>query len=272
MPPSASEAVQHVRKHRRLPDFGHPVTFNEKVVARKLSERSATFVECADKVAVKEHVARIVGDKYVIPTIWHGVELPASLPASWPDRFVVKANHASGWNAFVSGDGAERWAQLRSDTAMWMRQNWPHHLHERWYNRIPRQILAEEMIGEPGHPPPDYKFFMFDGEVAMIQLDLDRFSGHRRDLYDPSWRRMNATLLYPGSGSDSPRPAHFDQMLDVARALGRGLDFVRVDLYDTPTGPLFGEMTFAPESGLGRFTPPSLDHELGARWRFSLPA
>jgi hypothetical protein len=27
-------------------------------------------------------------------------------------------------------------------------------------------LLAEEMIGSPGHLPTDYKFFVFNGEVA----------------------------------------------------------------------------------------------------------
>ena len=36
--------------------------------------------------------------------------------------------------------------------------------------------------------PKDYKFFTFNGKVHIIQVDGERFSGHRRSLYDPDWR------------------------------------------------------------------------------------
>lgn len=272
LPDVLSEKVQHLRCHKRWPNLASPSTFNEKVMVRKLTENSSLFVECADKVLVKDRVERTVGRKYLIPTLWHGKVLPQAPPDAWPRRFVVKASHASGWNRFWYGRPEESWAELKAKADGWVETEWGDWLHERWYNRIDRQILVEEMIGEPGSPPPDFKFFVFDGQVRMIQVDSDRFSGHRRDLFDPQWNRLDATLRHPGSGVDTPRPPHLDEMIEVAGALGAGIDFVRVDLYDLPTGPLFGEMTFTPGAGLERFSPASLDAEVGAHWRFALPS
>ncbi|GHU68155.1 hypothetical protein FACS189413_04390 [Bacteroidia bacterium] len=42
-------------------------------------------------------------------------------------------------------------------------------------------------------------------------------------------------------------------MIDYARILSKGFDFVRVDLYDTGDKVYFGEMTFTPHGGLLRY-------------------
>ena len=55
-------------------------------------------------------------------------------------------------------------------------------------------------------------------------------------------------------------------MLEWASDLGRGLDFVRVDLYDTGDRVLVGELTPYPAAGDERFEPQSLDAWLGRMW------
>lgn len=50
-------------------------------------------------------------------------------------------------------------------------------------------------------------------------------------------------------------------------ALGQGHDFVRVDFYDVPGQPLFGEYCLYPGSGLDPFDPVGLDDMLGDKWR-----
>ena len=55
-------------------------------------------------------------------------------------------------------------------------------------------------------------------------------------------------------------------MIIAAEALGQGHDFLRVDFYDLPGQPLFGEYCLYPGSGLDRFDPVTLDDLLGAKW------
>ncbi|MGH6950194.1 MAG: ATP-grasp fold amidoligase family protein, partial [Vitreimonas sp.] len=85
------------------------------------------------------------------------------------------------------------------------------------------------------------------------------------------WTRLDFTLKYPASPADVPAPPHLADMVRAAQVLAEGLRFVRVDLYDTPAGPLFGEMTFAPEAGLCQFDPQRLDIELGESWSYPAP-
>jgi hypothetical protein len=58
-------------------------------------------------------------------------------------------------------------------------------------------------------------------------------------------------------------------MVAAARRLGRGVDFVRIDMYDTAAGCVLGEMTVYPQSG-SRATPTSCVHFnrwLGSQWQ-----
>jgi hypothetical protein len=56
-------------------------------------------------------------------------------------------------------------------------------------------------------------------------------------------------------------------MIEIAEALGKDLDFVRVDLYEGEDERVyFGEMTLAPGSGLTRFDPVDYDRVFGTYW------
>ena len=50
-------------------------------------------------------------------------------------------------------------------------------------------------------------------------------------------------------------------MIELAEILAEGEPFLRVDLYDMGR-PVFGELTFHPESGLGQFTPSDWDERV----------
>ena len=49
----------------------------------------------------------------------------------------------------------------------------------------------------------------------------------------------------------------------MAELLSKDFDFVRVDLYTVGEKVYFGELTFHPEGGFGKFTPPEADLEIG---------
>jgi hypothetical protein len=53
----------------------------------------------------------------------------------------------------------------------------------------------------------------------------------------------------------------------AAETLSEGMSFVRVDFYEINRTPRFGEMTFYPETGMGRFDPPEYDAIIGKLWR-----
>lgn len=252
-------SLLYLWRHGRLPDLDHPLRFTEHVQHRKLYDHNILMPPLADKLKAKEIVAERIGAQWVIPTFWHGTELPV-LP-DWLTPFVVKARHGCNQSAFVfSAD--TNWPRIRRKTARWMAGDYGFWLDEWIYPHIPRGLLVEPFIGEDHQLPIDYKFYVFAGRVEYVQVHLDRAGRHRWILLDRHWRRMSSHT----TDSDPPPPEQLAKMIEAAEELSRGFDFVRIDLYEVGGHPYFGEMTFYPGSGLDPFDPVSLDHLIGAHW------
>lgn len=250
-------------RHGQLPHLDHPRLFTEWIQHRKLHDRDPRMPVLADKVAVKAWVAAQLGLGWVIPTLWHGSALPSD--AAWPRPFVVKARHGCNQIHFVFEDTAD-WPRVRRDSAEWMKSRYGAWLSEWLYGEIPRGLLVEPFVGDRATLPVDYKFFVFRGRVEYVQVHFGRGAQHRWIVLDRSWTRLSA----PSDDPNPARPPSLTRMMAAAETLGQGFTFVRVDLYDGASGPLFGEMTFYPGSGLDRFNPVSLDARMGCDWRLAL--
>ncbi len=268
-PDSWAIQVQARRTLGRFVDLAAGEAFNDKVHRRKLA--GARFPEMAlrsDKLLVKDFVRDRLGPRYVTPTLWHGTVLPPEPAADWPQGFAVKANQGSGGNVFVRDKAAADWPAIRRRAGGWLRAPHGGRHKEHWYGLIVPQLLVEPLLAEP-HELRDYKVFVFHGRAAFVQVDVDRFGDRRKVLHDRDWRRLPFVIgNYPRVEEDLAPPQHFAEMLEVAEALAEGWDFVRIDLYDLPAGPRFGEMTFAPGAGYLRFSPAEYDLEVGRLWRF----
>jgi hypothetical protein len=251
--------LTYLWRHRRPLSLANPTRFTELVQRRKLRDHDQRMPHLIDKVAVKRFVAEALGPEWVTPTLWSGDKLPAR--PDWPCPFVVKSRHGCNQRRFVR-DGGEDWSAIRCAAAGWMRSAYGHWLDEWGYRGVPRGVMVEAFVGDGTTLPVDYKFYVFHGRVAVVQVHLDREHEHRWMLFDPLWRRLSAR----NGDADPTAPATLDRMIAGAETLARGFDFVRVNFYDTPNTPRFGEMTFYPGSGLDPFDPPELDQVLGRLW------
>lgn len=251
--------LTYLWRHRRWPALRQPRLFTEFVQHRKLHDRDPRLPLLADKLAAKAFVAARLGEEWVIPTLWHGAELPAHPP--WPTPFVVKSRHGCNQTRFRL-TGREDWPHIRRAARRWMRRSYGTWLDEWLYRGIERGVLVEPFVGTGPGLPIDYKFYVFGGRVACVQVHLGRGERHRWIVLDRDWRRLSAASIDP----DPLRPVSLPAMITAAETLAAGLDFVRVDLYEIDGRPLFGEMTFYPGSGLDPFAPRALDATLGACW------
>ena len=247
-------------RHNRVLRLHTPSRFTELVQQRKLTDRSMRMPLLIDKIAVKNFVERSLGNTWVTPTLWSGDVLPDA--PSWPVPFVVKSRHGCNQYRVVRDTNAD-WSEIRRASADWMRSSYGQWLDEWAYSEVPRGLLVEPFIGEGPDLPIDYKFYVFHGRVAAVQVHLGRETEHRWMLLDRDWRRLSSA----GSDPDPAVPCGFDRMIAGAEVLASGIDFVRVDFYETGDTPRFGEMTFYPGSGLDPFRPDSLDDALGRLWR-----
>lgn len=251
--------LTYLWRHGKRPDLDSPRSFTEWVQWRKLYDRDVRMPHYADKLKAKEIVAARIGAHWVIPTYWHGTELPTQ--SEWPTPFVVKSRHGCNQYAFVF-DHHSKWSAIRARSKGWMKRDYGFWLDEWLYRNIPHGIIVEPFIGDGRAVPIDYKCYVFAGRVEYVQVHLDRGGNHRWILFDRNWQRVSA----PTADADPAPPKSLSSMIEAAEELGRGFDFVRVDLYEVGGKPLFGEMTFYPGSGLDPFAPVSLDAEIGAHW------
>ena len=112
----------------------------------------------------------------------------------------------------------------------------------------------------------DYKFFCFNGKVKCFKVDFDRFTEHRANYYD-----ANCNLLPFGEVMCPPKPEkelvlpdEIPQMIELAEKLAKDIPFVRIDFYNVNHKIYFGEITFFPASGFGKFVPEEWDAILGS--------
>ena len=269
-----------------------PRTFNEKVRYKLLRDRRPLLVTYADKAAVRDHVASVVGASY-LPRLHHLLDEPADLAGltdgCWPRECVVKPTHGSGTAVVVSAAAPAdarlpdpRWswvyAHVRPEHApaehvaalgrSWLSQLYGQGPNREWaYGHVPRRVLVEELlIGADGGVPDDYKFFVFHGVCRWVEVDRGRFEHRTQDFFTADWQHVPLSGGHPWSDPPPAPPARLAEMLEVAERLGRGTDFVRVDLYALPDRVVFGELTSFPAGGDSPFEPASWDTEFGRHW------
>ena len=242
-----------------------PVRFNDRLFALKTdgSGYDPLIQFVTDKEHAKLWIAAIAGERHVVET-YRILRSREELAAFRPDRFpcILKPTHSSG-QAAVCLDAS---APLDRDAmAQWFDIDLYGRKREQNYRWLKPKIIVEEFVSDDGRTiPDDYKIFCFDGVPRFVQVDSDRFTGHRRNLYDTGWNRIPAALKYPNREADHPRPARLDDMLALAGRLSAPFRFVRVDLYVTAGGIRVGELSFVPDSATGLLTPPEAEYTLGA--------
>jgi hypothetical protein len=263
LPSGPSRRALYVYHHRSLPHLRNPSTFNQKMNWRILYDRRPILEWTCDKLAMKEYAAKVPGVR-VPQTYWSGSDLSSLSVVELPEHWVLKPNHRSGKMFF--GHGKPQIDHLKQLSSNWHQPFEGEGLHEWAYLKARPLLLAEEMIGPPGLPPADYKFFVFNGEVALVQVDMNRHTAHRRRMYLPDWTPLDATFGHYQLGPSEAPPVNLAEMLAIASELGAPFDFIRVDLYSVAGEVFFGEVTPYAASGLDRFVPADLDNYLGAKW------
>ena len=250
----------------RKPNLKCPQTFNEKLQWLKLHNRSSILPTLVDKYAAKEYIGRVVGPEHLIPTldVWDRAEDIDF--DQLPNQFVLKTTHDSG-GVFICRDKNEvDQFSIRKDLAQRLRTNY-YLLGREWpYKKVKPRIIAEPYLeDESGNQLKDYKVLNFGGLPRIIQLDFNRFTEHKKKLYNQDWQELSFEFNYPTDSDHSfPKPECLEEMLNLARELSAGFPFLRTDFYIVSNQIYVGELTLYPASGFGKFNPESWDITLGS--------
>lgn len=253
------------KKFGYAPNLEQPETFNEKLQWLKLNDRGLLKTVLADKLAVREIVKISIGEQYLVPLVASMSDVSELTHELLPDYpVIIKSNHASG-KVFIVRDKAEAdFPSIRQALKKFLNYNFYHSLREWQYKNIPSRVIVEKLLQQPnGEVPDDYKVHCFNGKAKFIQLDSERFKGHKRRIYDTNWQPQDFEYNFP-LADPVDAPEQLPQLLELAEKLAKPFNYCRIDFYVVDGQIYFGEYTFTPEGGFGSFKPAEIDRQWGA--------
>lgn len=248
-------------------NWKNPKTFNQKLQWLKVYNRQPVYSTMVDKCEAKKHVAKIIGEEHIIPTLGVWDKFDEIDFDTLPDQFVLKCTHDSGGVLIVKDkatfdkEAARKMFRIAlSRNNCSVNREWP-------YKNVKPRIIAEKLITEISNPDGlvEYKIFCFNGEpkIVLVCKGQAHAAGRTNDYCDLNLQRFPFTSLNPNSNGDLSIPEELPELLDVAKKLSKGIPLVRVDTYLTEGKIYFGELTFFHNSGMAKFDPPEWDKKLG---------
>lgn len=259
--------IYRLHFNRKL-DLFNPQTFNEKLQWLKLYDRKPEYTIMVDKYEVKNLVASRLGEEYIIPTLGIYDSFDKIDFDNLPDKFVLKCTHDSGGLVIVNDKKKFNKKSAKKKINKSLRRNFYKYAREWPYKNVqPRIIIEKYMIDNKLGELRDYKFFCFNGKVKVFKIDFDRHSNHRANYFDTNGNLIDLgeKICPPDFSKKLELPINLKKMKELAEIMSKGIPFLRVDFYEINGKIYFGELTFFPAAGLGKFTDDKWDRMLG-KW------
>ena len=247
-------------------NLNNPKSFNEKLQWLKLNDRKKEYTQMVDKYEVKKYVSDKIGEEYIIPTLgiynsWSDIDIN-----NLPKQFVIKCTHDSGGivickdkNKFDFDKAREKINKNLNKNFYYSGREWP------YKNVKPRIIIEKYMEDTETKELRDYKFFCFNGKVKFFKVDFDRFKQHKANYFDITGNILpfGEVICPPDFNKEIKMPDNLNKMIELAEKIAKDTIFVRVDFYNVNEKIYFGEITFFPASGFGKFVPDEWDKKIG---------
>ena len=138
-------------------------------------------------------------------------------------------------------------------------------------------IMIEELL-EPEEKqvqdglPRDFKFYCFGEEIAMVHVALRKSEVHKNQnvhqYYSPEFKIITDRIMKNRQQGQNPieKPDCWDEMVEAVRIIGKSLGiYMRIDMFPTSRGAVFGEFTPTPHGGNGYSI--YADQYLGSFWK-----
>ena len=264
--------LQYFIKHGRILNLSNPKRYTEKMQWYKLYYRNDLMPICVDKNRVREYIAQKGLSDILVKQ--HGAydrvdDIDFDM---LPDKFIMKTTNGSGTN-YICKDKKD----INAEEVKKMFQNYFEQSNSsagrEWvYNNAEKKIIIEELLEDDTQSDGaicDYKFLCFNGKPEYVVYDVDRFTEHKRNIYDTNWNNLNIASDCPCCEREIAPPENLDKMLEIAKTLCADFPAVRVDLYNIKGKIYFGELTFFPWSGYVQYKPDEFDFIMGEK--FVLP-
>jgi len=250
------------------PDFEHPKTLNEKIQWMKLYYRKPILPRLVDKATAKEEVTKIIGEKYIIPTIGVYDSFDEINFDELPDQFVIKCTHDCASVILCRDKKDFDIEKAREKITKALKVKYYGRIQREWvYSQIkPRIIIEKFMANDKNEDIADYKFFCFNGKPAIMYISkgLENHATASISFADMNYQISDIKRAdYKALKELPPKPKSFEEMKRIAKKLSKDFPQVRVDFYEVKGKPYFGELTFYTCGGMIEWEKHEYDERLG---------
>lgn len=246
-------------------NLDNPKTFNEKLQWLKLYDRKIEYTKMVDKYAVRDYIKSTIGEEYLIPLLGVYDTFDEINFEKLPNQFVIKTTHDCGGVVICKDKNKFDKNEARRKINKHINRNYYYAWREWPYKNVKPRIICEKYIYDKSkNGLNDYKFFCFDGNVKLVQVNMDRNRDHTINFYDIDWNLIDLSTSYRNK-LDTPieKPFNFENMINIAQKLSKNIPYLRVDLYNVEGKIYFGELTFYHQSGYCSFNPNYYDEIIG---------
>jgi len=246
------------------PDIENPKSISEKMCWLKVHDKRAINGVVADKWRFRSYVEKF-GYKEMLPKLLAVYENVDDIEfEKLPPSYALKVSNGSSWNIIKSPDTSLDPKNIKAQLKRWVTINWADHKGEWYYASSKPTILLEEYMDSGGGDLPDYKLFVFNGHVKIVQYCEGRQASLKSVFLTPDWEAHPFTYKKFSSFDGLPsKPSSLNQMIDVAEKLGEIFPLLRVDFYIWKDKPIIGELSLNPVGGYPNFEPVEWNEKIG---------
>ena len=254
----------------KWPNLKNPTGYNEKLQWIKLYDKHEEHSKLVDKIAVRKHVADVLGEQYLIPMLGYwdsGDEIDFD---ALPNEFVLKCNHDSGSYRIIKDKSALSVIDIQEIREYYnhrAKKNFFYAGREYPYKHVKGKVLAEQLMHNKEDEEAgiqDYKFFCFNGVPKLMLYVTGRQTVKHEDYFDMEGNHLHIQNGWTEAPVTPTLPACFEELKRMATVLSQGLTQVRMDFYEIDGKPYFGEYTFFNGGGFEPFKPDEWETRLGS--------
>lgn len=241
-----------------------PKEISEKISWLKLFHYDEKFGHFADKYESRRYVEEKVGGQILVECLGVYNSVDEIELDSFPNQFVLKGTHGSGYNLIVKDKTKLNWKKEKTRFKKWLKENYYYKFRERIYKNVQPRIIAEKYLSELDEDNLiDYKFYCTKGEPILLVIKSKEDSENRIAYYDLNWNKFTPRKCSGYLKGNIEKPKNFEELKQVASKLSENFYFVRVDLYSISNKIYFGELTFFPNGGTKRLKVEELNFKIG---------
>ena len=222
---------------------------NEKMMWLSRYWQHPLRTKCADKYLVREYIKELGMEKLLVPLIGVYSSVEEIDFNSLPNKFVLKCNHASGFNIVCTDKSVLNWESTKKKITSWMNIDYGTLFYEKHYSAIPRKIIIEQLLDIE---PWEIQVYCINGKPDFLLVCQKCLNGdYKAYSYTLDWKRIIKRIGEEQTLNETlPKPSKLESLIHDAIKLAHPFPFVRVDFYQNKDDYYFAEMTFTPSANI----------------------